>query len=59
MVLMGGLLAIAHAEPNIRRFEGSPFSDSNLTVDQASSLGTGTYRFSLLGDYEKERDLHS
>ena len=54
MVLMGGLLAIAHAEPNIRRFEGSPFSDSNLTVDQASSLGTGTYRFSLLGDYEKK-----
>ena len=54
LVLLGALTAVAGAEPNIRRFEGSPFSGTNLTVEQARSLGTGTYRFSLLGDYEKK-----
>ena len=43
----------AHSQPNVRRFEASPFSGNNVTVDSARPLGTGHYKLRLIGDFEK------
>ncbi|MEE2758087.1 MAG: OmpA family protein [Myxococcota bacterium] len=58
-VRLAGIMALciiplcAQSQPNVRRFEASPFSGNNVTVDSARSLGIGHYKLRLIGDFEK------